>query len=61
MSGLCKVHLAKPRQPPSNSRQEINRMIKEDIIEPATDKWASPIVFAPEKTASSGFLSTVES
>lgn len=33
----------------------IDRMLKEDIIEPATTEWASPIVFPPKKNGSLRF------
>lgn len=49
------MHSAPYRAGPAarqSAAKKINRMLKEDIIEPITTEWASPIVFPPKKDGS---------
>lgn len=43
------------------SANEIDRMLKEYIIEPAKTEWSRPIVFSTHKTFCSYFVSSIES
>lgn len=50
--GATPVHLAPYQVGPKDHEFrsiEINRILKQKVIEPATTGWAAPIVFAPKK------------
>ena len=40
-------------------KQEIQKMLSMNVIEPAQSEWAAPIVFAPKKDGSLGFVSII--
>lgn len=57
------IHSAPYRAGPAArqlEREEIDKMLRMGVIEPAQTEWASPIVFVPKKTGHSGSALTID-
>jgi hypothetical protein len=52
----CQPYRAGPRARAAK-KEEIDRMLEQQVIEPATGEWASPIVLVPKPDGSLRFLS----